>query len=114
MKIFAAVLLLALSATLVGCSSSQIAFMDISPTPTATISRDTVTVHIGSDMRDSACFVRPKAKIEGQTICLVGHRTLREQSREFAVKLPASMSPKSVTVVWRNPDESRVSIPITR
>jgi len=71
-------------------------------------------VHVGSDLANSACFTKPKARVEGQTVLIVGYRTLREQSREFVVRLPATASLQSVSVVWVDPDGSRIAIPITK
>ena len=114
MNRFATILLLSVSVFLTGCGKPDVKYSDLSPATTASVSGDTVTIHLGSDLMNSACFTRPKARVEGQTVFIVGYRTLREQSRDFAVRLPASASSQSVSVVWVDPDDSRVPVPITR
>jgi hypothetical protein len=47
-------------------------------------------------------------------VYVVGYRTMREQSREFVVHLPASVSSQTVSVVWVDPDGSHVTVPITK
>jgi hypothetical protein len=108
---FVTTLLLGLGLLVAGCSKPDVKYSDLSPATTATISSNTVTIHLGSDMTASACWTHPKARVEGQTVFVVGYRALREQSREFVVQLPASVSSQSVTVVWVDPDGSRVSVP---
>ena len=110
----ATILLLGLTVFLTGCVKPDVKYSDLSPATTATVSGDTVTIHLGSDLTASACWTRPKARVEGQTVYIVGYRTLREQSREFTVRLPASVSSQTVTVVWVDPEGSKVSVPITK
>jgi len=114
MRYFASILLLSLSAFLSGCAKPDVKYSDLRPATTATISGSTVTIHLGSDLTASACWTKPKAKIEAQTVYVVGYRTMREQSREFAVQLPASVTPQTVSVVWIDPDGSHVTVPITK
>ncbi len=111
MNRFATILLLSLSLFAAGCSKPDVKYSDLSPATTATVSGDTVTIHLGSDLTASACWTKPKARVEGQTVYVVGYRTLSEQSREFVVRLPASANSQSVAVVWVDPDGSRVPIP---
>jgi hypothetical protein len=112
MKHFTAIFLLSLSVFLTGCAKPNVKYSDLRPATTAMVSGDTVTIHLGSDLTASACWTIPKARVEGQTVYLVGYRTLREQSREFVVRLSASSH--SVTVVWVDPDGSHVTVPITK
>ena len=114
MNRFVAILLLAVGVLLTGCATPNVKYSDLRPPTTATVSGDTVTVHLGGDLTASACWTRPKARVEGQTVCIVGYRTLREQSRDFIVHLPASVSAQSVVVVWVDPDGSHVPVPITK
>ena len=114
MNRIATILLLSLTVFLTGCAKPDVKYSDLSPATSATISGDTVTIHLGSDLTASACWTRPKARVEGQTVYVVGYRTLRVQSREFAVRLPASVSSQTVTVVWVDPDGSRVTVPIAK
>ena len=107
-----AILLLSLSGLLTGCAKPDVKYSDLRPPTTATVAGDTVTLHLGSDLADSACWTIPKARVEGQTIFVTGYRTLREQSREFMVRLPAGAQP--ATVIWVDPDGSRVAVPITK
>jgi hypothetical protein len=105
--------LLALNVWLAGCATPDVKYSDLQPPTTATVTRDTVTVHLGSDLAASACWTRPKAKVEGGTVYVVGYRTTREQSRELVVRLPASAGSRPVSVVWVNPDGGPVAVPIT-
>jgi len=114
MNPFVAIFLLSVGVLLTGCATPNVKYSDLRPPTTATLSGETITVHIGSDLMNSACFTRPKAKIERQTVFIVGYRTLREQSRDFQIHLPASMSSQSVAVVWVDPDGSRVPVPISK
>jgi hypothetical protein len=110
----AAILLLSLTAICVGWAKPNVKYSDLSPITTATLSKDKVTIHLGSDLSNSACWTLPKARIEGSTVYVVGYRTLRSQSREFEVQLPASVDSQAVTVVWIDPDGSKVSVPIKK
>src|SRR5215213_2454549 len=98
MNPFAAILLFGLTVFLTGCAKPDVKYSDLSPATTATVSGDTVTIHLGSDLTASACWTRPKARVEGQTVYVAGYRTLSEQSREFTVRLPALASSQAVTV----------------
>ena len=111
------ILIAMMSSLLTGCHSPEVAFNDMSPTPTASVSGSTLTVHIGVDTNipSSEVWVRPKAKVDGQTVLVTGSLSFyREQSREFVFRLPASVSSQSVGVVWVDPDGSRVPVPITK
>lgn len=115
MRYFATILLASLSvAFLSGCAKPDVKYSDLRPTTTAAVSGSTVAIHLGSDMVASACWTKPEAKISGQTVYIVGYRTTREQSREFVVQLPASVNSQTVSVIWINPDGSKVTVPITR
>jgi hypothetical protein len=105
---------LMLTLVLAGCATSDVKYSDLQPATTATVSGDTVTVHLGSDLMNSACYPRPKVRVEGMTVYIGAHRTLREQSREFVVRLAASAGSQPVSVVWVDPDGSRVAVPITK
>jgi hypothetical protein len=97
-----------------GCAKPDVKYSDLRPATTATISGSTVTIHLGSDMLTSACWTRPKAKVEDQTVYVVGYRTMREQRRQFTVQLPASVRPPSFSVVWVDPDGIQVTVPIVK
>jgi len=114
MNRFAAILFLSLSLFLSGCATPNVKYSDLSPSTTATVAGGTVTIRIGGNLQASACYTRPKARVEGQSIYVVGFLTLREQNPEFVVRLPASVSSQTVTVVWIDPDGSHVPVPIKR
>ena len=114
MNRLAMIFLLADSVFLAGCTTPDVKYWDLRPLTTAALSGDTITVHLGSDLVNSACFTRPKTRVEGQKVFIVGYRTLREQRRDFLVRLPASVSSQSVAVLWVDPDGSRVPVPITK
>lgn len=110
----AGTLLVLLTVLLAGCAAPDVKYADLQPTTTATVAGDTVTLQLGSDLTASACWTRPRAKVEGRTVYIVGYRTVREQSRSFVVRLPASTGSQAVSVVWIDPDGSRVAVPITK
>jgi len=114
MNRFAAILLLFLSVFLAGCAKPDVKYSDFRPATTASAAGDTVTIRLGSDLTASACWTRPKARVDGQTVYIVGNRTMRKQSREFVVRLPVSVSSQPVVVVWVDPDGSRVTVPIAK
>ncbi|MDD5141489.1 MAG: hypothetical protein PHY43_14665 [Verrucomicrobiales bacterium] len=114
MRYFATILLLSLSVFLSGCAKPDVKYSDLKPATTATVSGSTVTIHLGSDLVASACWTKPKAKIDSQTVYVVGYRTMREQSRKFVVQLPASVTAQTVSVVWIDPDGSKITVPITK
>jgi hypothetical protein len=110
----AKVFLLAATVLSAGCAAPDVKYSDLHPAPTAILAGNTVTLHLGSDLTASACWTKAKAKVEGSTVCIVGYRTLRERSREFVVRLPAQAASERVSVVWMNPDGSRVAVPLTK
>ena len=102
---------------LVGCRGPQVAFRDMDPKPTASVSGDTLTVHLGviTNIPVSEVWIGHKARIAGQTVSITGYQSFyHEQSREFAVRLPTSVSPQAVSVFWVDPDGSHVTVPIIR
>lgn len=110
-----AILFLGFSVFLTGCTKRpDVRYLDLSPATTATVSGDTVTIHLGSDTTASACWTYPMARVEGKTVRVKGYRTFREESRELLVRLPAAVSPQTVTVVWVDPDGSKVSVPVAK
>ena len=110
----AALGVIATSVLLFGCANPDVRYADLKPATTATLAGETVTVHLGSDLTASACWTSPKARVEGSTVFIVGYRTLREKSRDFVVRLSAQASSQPVSVIWVNPDGSKVSIPIVK
>jgi hypothetical protein len=114
MRHYVIFLVLSLSLFLTGCSKPDVKYADLSPATTASVSGGTVTIHLGSDLTASACWTHPKARVEGQTVYIVGYRTLQKQSREFVVRIPASADSQSVSVVWIDPDGTRVPVPIKK
>jgi hypothetical protein len=110
----AAALLLALTGLLAGCAPPDVKYSDLQPPTCATVVGDTVTVHLGNDLHNSACWTTPKARVEDRIVYVVGFRTMREKSRDFVVRLPASTNPGPAQVFWVNPDGSQIAVPITR
>jgi hypothetical protein len=96
------------------CSTPNVKHSDLRPPATASVSADTLTVHVGGDLINSACFTKLTARFEGQTCFIVGYRALQEQTRDLTISLPLSVSSKSVAVVWIDPDGSCVPVPIAK
>lgn len=106
----------ALGVALAGCRGPEVAFTDMEPVPAASITGKLLTVHIGVDTNvpSSEVWVRPKARVKGNTVYVAGYLSYyREQSREYAVRLPASLRPQGLAILWVNPDGSTVPVPIT-
>ena len=114
MNRFVTLLLLSIVFLIAGCSKPDVRYSDLSPATTATVASENVTIHVGADLTASACWTKLKARVEGQKVYLVGCRTLGEQSRDFVVRLPASVTSRFVTVVWVDPDGRRVPVPIQK
>jgi len=114
MNRIAASFLVALSVLLTGCAAPDVKYSDLQPRTTATVSGDTVTINVGTDLTASACWTKLKATVENSTVYVAGYRTMREQSRDFVVRLPASTNCGPVSVFWVNPDGSRIAVPITK
>ncbi len=110
-KCLATLSLLTAGALLAGCTTPDVSYADLDPPASATITDHSVTVHLGLDFANSACFTRPKARVEGRVVLITGHRTLRDQNRDFLVTLPSSVDSKSVELFWVNPDGRQVPIP---
>jgi hypothetical protein len=108
------VALLSLSWLVAGCASPDVKYSDLQPATTATVSGNMLTVYLGSDLMASACWTRPKAKAAGRVVYIFGYRTIREQSREFVVRLPASTSSEPVAVYWVDPNGKQVTVPIMK
>jgi hypothetical protein len=112
MRYFAPILILVASVFLAGCRKPEVKFTDMRPT--ATVSSNAVTVHLGAAYLTSAYWVHAKSKIRDQTVYVYGYYTLKEMSHEYVIKLPASVSTQTVSVVWLNPDGSTLPIPFTK
>lgn len=110
MSRFAPLFLLFAGVFLTSCAGPNVHYSDLRPPPTATVSGDLVTIHLGSDLANSACYTRPKTRVERQTVFVSGYRTLQEQKRDILIRLPASISPPSATVVWVEPGGRRIPL----
>ena len=102
---------------LAGCGSPKVTFTDMAPVPTASLAGRLLTIRVGVDTNipSSEVWVRIKARVKDNTVYLAGYPSYyREQSREYSVRLPASVESKPVAVVWLNPDGSRVPVPMTK
>jgi hypothetical protein len=98
----------------VGCATPDVKYSDLRPATTASVFDDLVTIHLGSDVMNSASYTRPKARIAGRTVFIVGYRTVRKRNRDFQVHLRASASSPPMSVVWVDPDGSRLTVPIQK
>jgi hypothetical protein len=115
MNRFNVILLLGLILSLTGCSTTpDIKYSDLQPATTATISGSTVIIHLGGDKLASACWTRPKVKVKGQTVYVLGYLSFRAQNKEFIVHLPQLANTQEVSVVWVDPDGSHVTVPIIK
>ena len=117
MRHFITIQLVIVGLFLVGCRSPQVAFRDMDPKPTASVSGGTLMVHLGvvTNIPVSEVWIAHKAKIVGQTVSVSSYRSFyHEQSREFSIQLPATVATQTVSVVWIDPDGSKVSVPITK
>lgn len=116
MKRIDVILVLALSVFLTGCHKTGVKFADMRTAPTATISKDVVTISLPGSFLGSNTWVQAKSRFEGQTLCVSGYRTTSEpeEDHEYIVKLPASINSQSVTVIWIDPDGGRVPVPTTK
>jgi hypothetical protein len=103
---------MSLAFSMTGCHR-RVRLKDMGSPPTATVTGHTVTIHFGNTMFSSTPWIHPMAEIQGQTVYLFGYRTSREQNPKCVVSLPASVNPQSVSVVWRDPDGSKLRIPMT-
>ena len=107
----------ALGLVLTGCCGPEVAFSDLDPKPTASLAGRSLTIRIGVDTNipSSEVWVRVKARIKDGTVNLAGHAVyLREQPKSYTLHLPASLESQSVSVIWVNPDRSRVAIPVSK
>ena len=107
-------LLVCLSLLFSGCRTPDIKYSWLKPATTATVSDRTVTLHIGSDMMNTACWTRPKVRVDASTIYVAGYMTIFEQNREVVVRLPAKAASQPVSVFWVDPHGTRVPVPISK
>jgi hypothetical protein len=109
------IMLLCSAAILSSCATRpDVAYADLTPSTTATVSGNRVTIHLGSNLLNSACWTRISIRIEEKTVRLSGSRTLWEQPQEVCRKLPAKAAMSPWTVVWKNPDGSLVKVPLIK
>ena len=102
---------LAICLAFASCNSSRVRYDDLSPATHATITHDTATIHLGSNLTASACWTHAKSRLEGNALAIWGYRTLHQTSQSFVIKLPPAVNPRSVSIIWINPDGDRVTIP---
>ena len=109
-------LMVALSVGLTGCHKTGVKFTDMRTAPTATISNRVATIYLQGAFLGSNTWVEAKSRFEDQTLCLSGYRTSSEPEadHEYVINLPAAVSAESMSIVWIEPDGSRVPIPTTR
>lgn len=116
MKKIEVILILVLSVFLTSCHKTGVKYTDMRTAPTATISNDVVTISLPSSFLGSNTWVQAKSRFEGQTLRVSGYRTTSEPEvdHEYVFKLPDSVSSQTVTVIWIDPDGSRVPVPTTK
>jgi len=95
---------------LTGCGTAT-AWNQMSPTPTASLSGEWLTIHLGADLKGEIQGVVPAAKVEGNKVYVSGHHTHASVSREFSVTVPTNAGP--IEVFWVEPDKTTVPIPVT-
>ena len=94
-------------------AAPDVRYADLQPAPTATVKGDTMIIHLGADITASSCWTKLVISVEDRTIYLNGYRTMWEQDRERGFHFRADDS-RPVSVIWLDPDGSRVAIPIGR
>ena len=99
---------------LAGCEDTGVRYSDLCPAPVAIISGDSLIVSVGSLRKAKDSWARVEMKTEGEKICLYGSRVSQKQNSDFTFKLPASVNPQTVPVVWVNPGGTKVSIRVSR
>jgi hypothetical protein len=71
----AIILMLSLSVLIAGCSKPDVKYSDLSPAITASVSDHMVIIHLSSDLKNSACWTQPEARVDGLIVYVVGYRT---------------------------------------
>jgi len=95
-----------------GCAGSGAAFKDMSPTPTASISGEWLTLRLGQAKRDITLSVQPKMRIEGGKVYVTGFHTHSMVSKEISTLLTAPGQVPIKEVFWVNPDGTKTSVPL--
>jgi hypothetical protein len=113
-KHFFTIMILSMMILLAGCDRSDVKYTDLTPGTMASVSGENMIIHLGSYRKASDRWTSIKTKIDGQKIYVYGYLTAQKQGSEFILKLPASVNPESVSVVWINPDGTHVTIRINR
>jgi hypothetical protein len=92
----------------------DVKYSDLSPASTATVSNDTVIIHLGSDTNRFGLRTQTANKVEGETVYIEGWGVIPPQLDQVEVKLPAPVNPASVAVIWVDPDGSQVTVPLAK
>lgn len=102
---------------LTGCRGSQVAFHEMSPSPTASLAKGTLTVHLGviTNQPVSEVWIGHRTRITDHALLVSGYQSFNlEQSKDFTVSLPKTMDPGQVPVFWVNPDGGKIRLPIAK
>ncbi len=97
-----------------GCEDTGVRYSDLCPAPTAFVSGDSLIINVGSLRKAKGSWARLEMKTEGEKICIYGYRTSEKQVSDFTFKLPASVDPQTVPVVWINPGGTKVTMRVSR
>lgn len=114
MKKFIYVMIAGVLIFLAGCDDSGLKYSDISPAPTAWVSGDNLIINVGSLRKAKGSWARLEMKTEGEKVCIYGYRTSEKQVSDFTFKLPASVNPQTVPVVWVNPGGTQITVRVSR
>ena len=99
---------------LAGCEDTGVRYSDLCPAPVAVISGDNLIVNVGSLRKAKDSWARVEMKSEGEKIYIYGYRVSEKQNSDFTFKLPQSVNPQTVPVVWVNPGGTKVSVRVSR
>jgi hypothetical protein len=114
MKKFIYVMIAGLLILLTGCEGSGVKYSDICPAPTAFVSGDSLIINVGILRNAKNSWARLEMKVEGEKVCIYGYRTSEKQVSDFTFKLPASVNPQTVPVVWVNPGGTHITVRVSR
>ena len=101
-----------ISLALVGCASSGAAFKDMSPTPTASLSGEWLTLHLGDSAKGRTYSIESKMKVQGDKVYVTAKHSLQLSSHEVTLLLNKPGQQPITEVLWINPDKSVVSVPL--
>ncbi len=100
---------------LTGCHKTGVSFTELHSVPTVSIANNLVTIHFKGVYLGSHTWAQMKSHLEGQTLCVSGYKTTSEpeEDHDYDISLPATAGGQPLTVVWVNPDGSRMPLTVT-